>query len=159
MVMKWDSLDWQHRRKLEGEYDKRHEAEIPVKPEFTPPPESLRSVVEVDHRTDVYVRMNANDSGQNEAQAELRVVGSEEHLRIAFKDTKSIQKLILELKRLAEDMEEFNFDVRRHLASEKQYRDDKQRYEELREKDLRAALASGKFTEEMIKTNTDDIPF
>ncbi|MEQ8673282.1 MAG: hypothetical protein RIC84_08705 [Aggregatilineales bacterium] len=157
--MKYDSLDWHQSRALEAEYDKRHADKMPEKPEFEVPHESVRATVETDHSTDVYVRMNANSRRDSEATAEMRVVGSQEHLRVAFKDTLSIRKLIAQLERLADDMDNYNQDLRLYLARQKQYEAEKEAYTQKREKDLREALKSGKYTAEQIELSREDIPF
>ncbi len=157
--MKFESLNYQQRQAMEREYDLRHADELPEEPKFEEPTGSARVVIGADYKTDVYCRLNSGGRHHSDATGSMRLVGSSEHLQIEFKDSASIRRLISELSKLADDIDVYNSDLRAHLARSKQYKSDMATYEQQREKALREALKSGKYTGEQIDLNMDDIPF
>ena len=166
--MKYDSLNWQQQKALVKIYDERHKGEIPVVPEeFEAPHPSARMTVATHDTTHVYVFMRNNRRGANECEGHLRVVGASEHLELEI-DIDAIPKLISELQKLHQDMEHFNAEGRAHAERRRRYAAAKEAYEQKREKELKAAFISGKYTgkdiDAMIESaeildNLDDIPF
>jgi hypothetical protein len=160
--MKWDSLGYGEQNHLKKLYDAKYEQ--PVKPEFDPPQSQRRTVVESSYKTDIYCRMIGNAGSRfnqpGEASAEVRVVGSGEHVRVEIETLDGLQKFITELKRLADDIEMYNAELRAHNERVKQFEAAKDAYERKREANLREALSSGKYTFEQIQAwKLDDIPF
>ena len=161
-MMKWTSLSWQQQNKLRDKYDKRHADEQPQPPEtFTPPPQSERRTINTGYKSDVYVRMSvpsSHRSNPGEANAQLRLVGSSEHIDVEL-PLEAIPALFNQLAKLHQDMLAYVEAADAHRAAQKAYEENKEQYEAARDAALQRALQSGKFTEEDIVTNTDDIPF
>jgi len=159
--MKYDSLGWHEAQALEKIYDERHADDKPDKPEeFEPPQQASRRTIEVENGTDVYVRLKTSGyKSEMSAKGELRLVGGQEHIRIGLDDVRAIDELILELRRLRDDISTYNAKARAYRQREKEYNDAMEAYKHKREQDLRNALKSGKFTKDDIVARTDDIPF
>lgn len=158
--MKWSSLGYREQNNLKKLYDKRHEDEMPVKPdEFEAPQLSARTVVALGGQQDVYVRISTNDNRSHPTcEGRIRLVGGAEHIDVML-PAEAIDKLILQLSTLKDDIEAYEAEARAHVQHQKEYGEAKQAYEQKREADLIRALKDNKFTEEQIKSETGKIPF
>jgi len=160
--MKWTSLSWQQQNKLRDEYNQRHADAQPQPPEaFTPPEQQERKTINTGYKSDVYVRMSvpgSHRSGPGEANGQLRLVGSSEHIEVDL-PLEAIPALFNQLAKLHQDMLAYVEAANAHRAAQKAYEENKEQYEAARDAALQEALKSGKYTEEDIVTNTDDIPF
>lgn len=158
--MKWSSLTSPQQRELCQEYDRRHADDVPVEPEFPEFENLVPQVISTSARTDLYVRMSGADNRHSPktAHGALRLVSSNEHVEVDLPIT-SIDPLIEQLQLLKLRMVTHDNLMKEYQDSMNAYRESKESYEALRDKQLSEALENGKFTEDVIAHQVDDIPF
>lgn len=159
--MRWNSLGWDLKRKLEALYDQRHTKTRPVKPEeFVAPEQHKRALIRTADNTDLYVRMETGGSyrSRDHAKGTLRLVGSGEHVEFNL-PIEVIPQVIEQLQHLHADMLAHNVAYDAHLKASEEYEKAQKEYQEQRELALEKILDSGKYTEQQIKHEPDKIPF
>ena len=163
-MVKFKNLDWNIRRKIESEYDKRHIAESPQLPEFEPIEQQPRNIIETDYKTDLYCAIGKRyltvTPGQTASNISgyMRLVASNEHIEIELKQH-VIGQIIDELIKLKNDVDAYNSRVEIYNAQLKEYQQAKEAYTERRDNELEKLFSTGKYTEAQAKNGLDDIPF
>jgi hypothetical protein len=160
-TMKYSSLPYNLKKELESEYDKRHADEKPLEPQFQLPEQHERKVINLAHKTDLYVGMTASDDAtgtRHNANGYLRLVASNDHVEIELPVT-ALLDIIKQLNGLKLDLEAYDVTAEVHRGLTKTYYKDIKEYENQREADLIAALEDGKFTEKQMRYALDEIPF
>jgi hypothetical protein len=158
--MKWNSLSYRQQNHLRKVYDERHADECPVGPIFKAPEQSQRLAIDTKSDTHIYAFMKEMGQRTDTPSSEgyVRIVGSTEHIEINL-PIESIPAIIEELSKLHNDMRRFDYEGTEYGAQMKAYRAAKEEYEKKRDFELESLLDSGKYTEVMIETELDDIPF